>query len=72
MIVNFYSTYVTSHFFYFGSNYWKPYWACVNARLANYMVYIMDERGFFEFPDRCIFFPTYYACFVPLESVFQI
>ena len=38
-------------FFYFGSNYWKPYWAYVNARLANYMVCTMDERGFLKFPD---------------------
>ena len=39
----------TIFFSYFKSNYWKPYWAYVNARLANYMVCTMDERGFFEF-----------------------
>ena len=34
-------TYISRYFFpfYFGSNYWKPYWAYVNARLTNYMVY---------------------------------
>ena len=37
--------------FYFGSNYWKPFLAYVNARLANYMVCTLDECGFFEFPD---------------------
>ena len=42
----------------------------VNARFANYMVCIMYERWFLEFPDPSIFFLTYYACFVPLESVF--
>ena len=55
--------YFTSQFFsfYFGPNYWKPFWAYVNARLANYMVCTMDERGFLEFPDPWIFFLTYYA-----------
>ena len=69
IIVNFCSTYVTHHnffLFYFGSN----YWAYVNARLANYMVCTMDECRFLEFPDPLIFFLTYYACFLPLESVF--
>ena len=37
--------------FDFGSNYWKPYWAYINARLAKYMACTMDERGFLEFPD---------------------
>ena len=37
--------------FYFGSNYWKPYWAYVNARLAYYVAFTVDERGFLEFPD---------------------
>ena len=30
----------------------------------------MDERELLEFPDPWIFFLTYYACSVPLESVF--
>ena len=34
------------------------------------MVCTVVERGFLEFPDPRIFFLTYYACFVPLESVF--
>ena len=37
--------------FDFGSNYWKPYWAYINARLAKYMACTMDERGFLEFLD---------------------
>ena len=56
--------------FYFGSNYRKPYWACVNDRLANCMVCTVDERGFLEFPDVGIFFLTYYNSIVPIESVF--
>ena len=61
---------VTIFLFYFGSNYWKTYWAYVSAVLDKYMVCTMDERGFFEFPDPWIFFLTYYAYFIPLESVF--
>ena len=41
----------------------------VKARLANYLIYTMNKRRYFEFPDPGVFLFVYCIFFASLKSV---